>query len=344
MKIGLVGYACATGLGEVNRQIATYLPIHSWLVYPHLNKGVKIPKGIGCPTLPLRDNSMTQRDIREWVSSVDIILFVETPYYTSITRYAREQNKRIVCIPMQEWQPLTRYKNPWISDVGLYLCPMTYTFDKFKYKLPCSLFKWPVDTRLFQFKPRRQFSKFVFVNGNGGYHGRKGSAVMQQALHLWPEMPVRFFTQKPISDEFRSQIDRYYKNVKVIGEVHSPEELYEEGEVLICPHTIDGLCLQPREAATCGMPNITTNGPIWEDFPRYRTIRSGRTTTVIREECELFIPEAKSLVEECQTCVEKDFTAESYEVREWAESRSWDLLKDQLLDVIISGKPISFTP
>jgi glycosyltransferase involved in cell wall biosynthesis len=241
---------------------------------------------------------------------------------------------------MQEWQPLTRYKSPWITDVDLYVCPMTYTFHKFKSRLPCLSFVWPVDTRLFPFHPRRQFSKFLFVNGNGGWHGRKGSDTLARALHLWPEMPVTIYSQTNVPSDLISNLPRY-PNAKLAREVPTPADLYSSGEMLLCPHTVDGLCLQPREAAACGIPNITTHGPIWEDFPKYATISSTRQSVVIREPVEIFIPDPASLVEEAKKCVDHDFTAESYSVREWAESKSWDLLKDQLLDVIISGKPFT---
>jgi hypothetical protein len=117
--IGLVGYSAPTGLGELNRQIAEYLPIHRWLVKPHKHHGhisnrseQRVGKALRC--------------VMQFLAEVDIVLFCETPYFTDLVPQAAKLGKGIVCVPMLEWLPPDAY---WPREVDLFICPTEHSYQ-----------------------------------------------------------------------------------------------------------------------------------------------------------------------------------------------------------------------
>lgn len=307
-RIGLVGYNCRTGLGELNRQIATYADVASWLVKPRPGKQTLAPH----PEVDTFVCSQGGRQLRTFVKSVDTILFCETPYYKSLIDVARELGKRIVCVPMQEWMP-PRARG-WPNDVDLFCCPTKHCFDQFAHLVRCDHFEWPIDVDRFRFIERERCQRFLFVGGNGGYAGRKGAAVIRRALEMWPQMPLTVCSQHP---------GEWPESVEVLGEMATNAELYRHGDVLICPHSVDGLGLEPLEAMAAGMPVVTTDGRPWEEWPAISRIRAASSKRKFRRPVTWYDPDPAHLVEICQQLLGQSIVGESRSARHWAESRSW---------------------
>lgn len=332
-KIGLVGYSCLSGLGELNNQIADHLPISEWLVFPHRMKTTKKPRNTTVLFRELRDSPEAQIEIQKFLERIDVLLFCETPYYSHIVEYAKALGKRIVCIPMQEWMP--PLSTPWIRQVDRYICPIYYAYERFCADLPCVYYDWPVDINRFAYTPRTTCERFLFLNGNGGYQGRKGMDTISRVLRIWPEIPLTVFSQSlDISRNLRAS---GAKNLKIIGETLCNTHLYLHGDVLLCPHTVDGLALEPREAAACGIPFFVTDGPIWEDLTCcLGRIPSGKSTINTKTTVDCWVPSPQNLVSLCQGVLGTNILEKSKEGRQWAEERSWDARKEDLLDLIVS--------
>lgn len=314
MRIGLVGYHCRTGLGEQNRQIVKYCSVAEWLVKKHSYK----------PTLPL-EMDLTHSSIGEswyeicqFVDGVDIILFVETPYFDSMIDYARARGKRIVCVPNQEWMP--QDLTTWPRLVDLFICPTQHSYDQFKNDLPCTLFPWPIDVDRYPFRQRGRCEKFLFINGNGGWKGRKGMAVVSEALKLWPGLVnlLKIHSQKVL-------------------ELDNNVDLYNDGDVLICPHHVDGLCLEIPEALACGLPVIATAGMPWREYPVMPInawVERKRANRVV----DWYHPDPADLVDLCQSLQGFDVSQLSMRGRSFAESRDWKVKKQEFIDMIKNGK------
>lgn len=321
-RIGLVGYNCASGLGEKNRQLATHLDIDCWLIKPHGSY----------PTLPLHEDvdsivcpSGNITKLNDFLKSVDIVLFDETPYYLQLTGLAKQAGKRIVCIACQEWMPIPG--TPWLSDVDLFVCPTQHCYDLYHEELPCVYFPWPIDTERFTFKQRTEVKRFLFINGRGGWHQRKGSDIIREAFKLWPELPLDYYSQTPLGLPAR--------------QLPSPEnnaDLYSRGDVLLSPHTMDGTGLEQMEALASGMPVVNTNGRPWNEIPSLAYIPSTKTTVRIKRQVEWYTSSPEKLVQLCGRLIGADITQESLSGRQWAESRSFNNLSQSLTSLIRQGR------
>lgn len=330
MKVGLVGYHCRTGLGELNRQIYKYGDIDSWMIYPHRFKPTLKSPDRSCVISP--GNTVA---IWKFVESVDCLLFCETPYYESLLEIAKHLKKRIVCVPMQEWMPSPLNAN-WTANVDLFLCPTKHCYDQFKDSLPCYYFPWPVDVSRFPFKIRETCSRFLFMNGNGGWRGRKGSDVILSALAEWPEMPLLVRSQER---NFIGELQRMkLPNVYLYGEEESNQELYHCGDVLLYPHHVDGLGLEAMEALGSGMPIISTNGMPWNEFPAIGRVY---TTSIYRNMKRLvtwYNPDVRHFVEVCKSWIGKSIAHHSSDARKWAIDRDWFIMQDEFRSLVRSGK------
>lgn len=315
--IGLVGYNVASGLGELNRQIAEYAGIKSWMIKPHPNY----------PSADLPDIDFDVCDcnkkLEKWVKSVEVVVFAERPYYTELLDLCRKHRRRTVCIPMMEWMPPGA--KGWPQEVDLFICPTKQCYEQFAHVVPCVYFPWPVDTRRFKFKQRTVCEKFIFINGHGGYHGRKGGAVLDEVLSQWPDLPLVVYDQSG-----------HYKNA--LPAPKNNADLYTQGDVLICPHSVDGLGLEPMEAMASGVPVITTRGQPWMELPALARILCKETKRTVRRPVTWYVLSPTHLRETCRNWLGKDISLQSEKAGEWASSRSWESLAERFVELVCWGK------
>lgn len=308
MKIGLVGFSTDSGIGNQNRDIARWLPADAWLTCDHTG---------GYPHVPIPGGVAEYRDAEPFLSAVDVVLFVEQPRttYPFLLRHARAIGKRVVCVPNHEWFPENRWREDWPQYVDLFVCPTRYTFDLFtEWGLPCRCFPWPVDTDRFAFTPRRTCERFVFVNGRGGTRDRKGLPVVAELVARWRGIPLTVFSQKPID----------LPGVDVRGPVADPRELYAAGDVLLCPHSVDGIGLEPLEALACGMPVIATDGPPWTELPLLAGIPASiRQEQMPRRVVDWHLPVPAWLEHLCRQWHGRNIETESRNGHRCIEGRAW---------------------
>ena len=306
-RIGLVGYNCNTGLGELNRQIATHCNIERWLVQPHPTVATNANLDVDTIICP------GGLKVEEFVKSVDTILFCERPLYPELLTSAKIHRKRVVCIPMMEWMPSGA--KGWPEQVDLFVCPTQQCYDIFKDNVPCIYFPWPVDVQRFNYQPRDICHKFLFINGHGGFGGRKGGEVIRQALNIWPTLPLLVRSQKS---------DNWPVGVEILPEEPSNTMIYSKGDVLISPHSVDGLGLEPMEAMACGMPVISTNGLPWNEIPAITRINSRIEKRRVRRPVDWYLPDADHLVAICKNLLSQNIRSASMEARAWAEAHTWN--------------------
>lgn len=315
-RIGLVGYSCASGLGELNRQIARHCPIDLWLVKPHRLFGVGDPIA-GVSATVSANNEATE----DFVKAVDVILFCETPFYGNLIHMARRYQKRVVCVPMVEWLP--KNPNDWMNDVALFICPTFQCLNKID-NHPTAYFPWPVDTQRFQYRQRTSCERFLFLNGHGGWNGRKGAEIVKQVKEVWPDMPLTVRSQVPMT---------WPGDTRVLSAEIDNSLIYEEGDVLLMPHSTDGIGLEQLEAMSCGMPVISTHGEPWNEFPAieriHATIKDQQSRPV-----DWYVPDTHSLIECCQSVLGTDISNQSETVRQWAEDRDWRNHSDDFMTLV----------
>ena len=343
MKIGLTGYNSATGLGSLNNTLARFFSsqgvLAAWGIYRHPTKHLTQTSVEFCPKFDLdRGGSV----VDEFLSKIDTLIFCEHPLNGEILKQAKGLGKKIICIPMQEWLSApTRGMYCWETKVDKWIFPNKFGHDRWKSEYPNSVyFSWPTEPDLFEFKKRSICESFLFVNGNGGHRKRKGITTILDMLSSWPEAPVTIYSQVNV-ESIKEQTQKY-PFVVVKSAAPSKEELYSKhnGDVLLYPHTTDGLGLEAFEALCCGMPIISTAGEIWDEFPSIGRIKSQRVQLqpIMHENrvivCERFIPDADHLAELCRDVFMHDIEAESFKARSWAEEKSWDNLGATFLNLV----------
>lgn len=322
-RIGLVGYNVQTGLGNLNHQIVEHCEIDSWLVRPHSQLGVG-DEPVMCDVTVCREGGK----IEEWVKSNDVVVFAETPYYHDLVDLCVKHNKRIVCIPMIEWLPQD-VKSGWPKLVDLFICPTLQCYNMIRTDLPCVHFPWPVDTDKFAFKHRTIVSNFLFINGHGGWKGRKGGHVIKEALKLWPEMPLFV----------RSQTRDIWPGADHLPTVEDNKDLYDQGDVLLAPHCVDGIGLEILEAMSSGMPVLSTDGPPWDELYRIDGIPATSSLRKVRRDMHWYEARADRLVEMCKYMLGTNVGNISYKSRIAAEERSWNEKHEELTELIRTGGP-----
>lgn len=328
-RIGLVGYNCNTGLGEKNRQLATWCEVDTWLVKPHkkfpTKEGHEDVDTIFCP------QGVGSKQIDRFLALTDTVLFDETEYYKGLAVEAKKRGKRVVCIACMEWMPPEG--TPWLEAVDLFVCPTKQCYEMYQEELPCVYFPWPVDTDRFRFSQRKECKSFLFLNGGGGWRGRKGLDVILKTLEMFPQLPLKVISQVPIPA-------LSYPNVEVLSPPEENYRLYEQGDILISPHKVDGTGLEQMESMASGLPVINTQGKPWDEVPSYARISSKLSYMKIkRNRIPWREPSAEDLVQICKSALNENIEYESRKCRDWAESRSWSSKGEELTDLIRNGEP-----
>lgn len=311
-RLGLAGYSCLTGLGELNRQLAHYLPVAYWVVARNHLRGVVEPASV-----PF-DIEGGSADCRQKLpQEVDRLLFCERPVPSWLPTICAAHHIPLFCVPMQEWLPEDASR--W--GVRMFICPTQHCHDLLRNQLRAYPFPWPVDTERFQFKKRDVCQRFVFINGNGGYKGRKGGAVVRRLRELWRDIPIVIYSQKRLDWASTSA-------------PADNADLYKAGDVLIAPHSVDGIGLELLEAAASGMPVISTDGRPWNEFPALARIKAGLTKNHTVKPVDWYQPDAEHLHQLCREWLGKDISDHSVAARQWAEERSWKVCKDTFLGIL----------
>jgi glycosyltransferase involved in cell wall biosynthesis len=275
-RIGLIGWNTPSGLGEMNRQLASHLPIDRWLI-PHHSVFREVAFSGRCAIL--RDPSRS--GIEKFLDGLDWVLFCELPYLDELVGAALARGVKIACVPM--WEYLDEFLL-WIPHVDRMICPTRACFqmmlqwrERAGPRWDVELVRWPIDLERFPFRPREVCRKFLFVNGTGGlptsndrprWDGRKGAAIIAEAARRVPEIPIIVRSQTTCLPAFPP-------NVEVrIGDIEDSGELYADGDVCLQPSRWEGLGLPLLECQASGLPLVTTDAPPMNEYNPLHVIKS----------------------------------------------------------------------
>ena len=106
-RVGLVGWNTASGLGYINRDLATHFPIEKWLVPKH-----PAYPTLGHPRTHARVDAVRLEleiaEIKAWLRGLDWVLFVEFPYFPLLAHCARARHTGRVCADVGVHRPRGR--------------------------------------------------------------------------------------------------------------------------------------------------------------------------------------------------------------------------------------------
>lgn len=273
MNFGLVGWGIASGNGGMNSDIISLASwITHWLVPTHPsspNHSEYLAKAVG-KTVYTCNLKGDEEIYEKFLDEVDGLIYVEHPCLRDdydIVLQAKKKGKIVVGIPMWEWWP---ERKPWALQTDI-LWAVTSTTRKYLNSLSTVLFmhgyrhewrgrvygdKWGVNLSDFPFRKRNAASKFVFVNGNGGYKLRKASDIVFDAFSRPGAPSLIVYTQKNNIASITS------KNITVVDKVFPDRsDVYADGDVFLFPSYWEGLCHGIYEAQACGGIVITSEQP-----------------------------------------------------------------------------------
>ena len=326
MKIGLVARMDNGGLGILSWNLYKHLPISKVLVVPstYQNFPERFPNALICSkTIPTLD------EIKEFLTDIDLVIVIETPYNWNIFAEAKRRGIKTILIPMYEW---LQKVVPFEPD--LYLCPSKLDFDLMKGNkkfLPI-----PIDRKEIEFYERTNNKNFIFVNGHGGFQGRNSLREFLDAIpYIQSDIKIFIFSQVP----FQGIADK--RIAIAIGEVDY-QDLWRMGDIYVHLHKFDGLSLPLNEALSAGYPIIASDiYPANEYLPKELLIKpfvfskSPLMLSTNPIDIYLFNPIdiAKKIDEVANMPIGKivELSRKSNEI---AESISWDTLKSVWINTL----------
>jgi glycosyltransferase involved in cell wall biosynthesis len=320
MKCGSLVYDTAQGLGVLARMYYDVGLITHVAVIHHGSR----PSYYRYPGAPrITDLRRQQRELEAFCASVDVMLFLETPFSWELIDFCKRRGVKTV---LQVQYECTPEKMPAQPD--LILCPSLLDA---KYYPDGVYLPVPVNV---PWKQRTRAEVFVHNSGNGGLRGRNGTKELLDAMRF-VRQPVRLLVRAQeglpgCPDDPRIEFRK--------GTVpHS--ELHAEGDVFIHPTKFDGLSLPIQEARAAGMLVITNNRfPMNEWLPReplipvkeYRKARVGPPYNEFDEA----VVDPRDIAATIDRWYGADITAYSLSGREWAEQHSWERLKPRYVSAL----------
>lgn len=243
LKIGFFARVDDTGLGSESEAFIKYLQPAKILEIAIGNKPQHRGKfgGIRCEGEPGKDA------IQEFSKGLDIIFSIETFYNPFACSTIRQCGvKSALRVNYEYLDTLVGMNKP-----DLFILPLDWNAQYIPN--PKIILPWPVDTERFRPREIRTAKTFVHIEGNGGYMDRNGTDIVLKAIPF-VKSPARFiiWSQRK-SPKITDQ------RILWRGSATRPEELYDEGDVLLYPRKHSGQSLVVNEAQAKGMAIMMTD-------------------------------------------------------------------------------------
>jgi hypothetical protein len=232
---------------------------------------------------------------------------------------------------MLEWLPDKR--RGFVPYVDQFISPTKYCHKRcLVERLPSVWYNWPTDYNRYFTREVTKCERFLFINGSGGYNGRKGLDVIQRLLRLVPDLPLLVRTNVATGQKLP-----HNPNVEVAPGTSDNAGLYSSGDVLIYPAHLDGYGLQPIEAMCSGLPVIVPEGKPWDENYASRRIPTTKRKVQIKRKMYWYDMDVMKLAKVCTDMLDEDLTQASKDSAKWARTWEWNDVKAKALTELIEG-------
>jgi len=322
MRIGLIARCDNTGLGNM-----------SWEYYRQLKIDEVLLVKASYANFPERysDYEIYDREapsielLKRFLSKIDVLLTIETPYYWGIYKLAREMGVKTVLIPMYEFLE----NRPELDYIDLFMADSQIGYDKCP--TPKRIYiPYPVNREVLPFKLRTAAKTFLHNAGHGGIMGRNGTKELTKAMrYVKSDIKLIINSQFPIEGTNDSKI------ILNVGNYKNYWDTWDVGDIFILPCRFGGNFLAFNEAMSCGMPVMTTNVyPHNTYLPKELLIEPSDTSKqgLYNITVEMSFHEPQIIAAAIDRIANQDITKYSNRANEYAESISWKTLKPVILD------------
>ena len=138
--------------------------------------------------------------------------------------------------------------------------------------------------------------------------------VVAEAKRRWPDMPLVVRSQKK---------HEWPAGTETLPATKDNSDLYSSGDVLLLPHSVDGIGLEVLEAMSCGMPVIATDGRPWQEHPLFATIPATSRRRKVKRMVDWYSPDVNAMIGVCKSVLGQDLSHASLRARKYAEQRAW---------------------
>lgn len=249
MRLGLIARADNGGLGAQTHDFYQHMSPYKTMVVDisHLtgyaNDFTKYPGA----TI-VRGFEPSSEEIERFLTGLDVVFTVETPYNHYLYYKARQMGVKTVCQFNYEW--LQHHQDHNLPYPDLFLAPSSWNLEYMdKFNVPVEYLHVPVDRDKFPFKGKHEAKKFLHIAGHRTFGDRNGTAILLEALpYIRSDIEIVIRTQDDLP---RAYTDSKLTIIK--QDVKDRRDLYNDEDVLILPRKYGGLSLQLNEAMSLGM-------------------------------------------------------------------------------------------
>ncbi len=262
MRIGLIARCDNTGLGIQSMEFFNHIQCkalvidfsamcegsHKPILHPHPERfpGQKVFKW-GTEHNLRGDIPMDVID--DFLSDVDIVFAMETPYDYNIFQQCRIRGIKTI---LQLNYEFLDFPNRRLPAPDLFAAPSLWNYDKIPDQK--TFLQVPVNTMAFEFK--RKEKTFVHISGRPAAHVRNGTDTFFESLNY-----VKNDINVIVRGQTRIHIPPMKHNINLAIDISNKVNYTENytGGVLVMPRKYGGLCLPINEALGAGMPVIATD-------------------------------------------------------------------------------------
>lgn len=323
MRVGSIVFATDQGLGILAKSFFDNDVLTDVLVLRH---GRRPEHEEWFPSCTRVGDVRRLKDHLDWFLSLDALLCFETPFDWDLFNLLRGKVKTVL-MPMHECMPAVL---PSLPD--LMLCPSELDLRCYGGRYCAGRFlPVPVDV---PWRKRERAEVFVHRSGNGSFYDRNGTQTLLQAMK-YVKSPIKLVLQSQIPVENVPNDPRIDYRLGTIPY----SQLWDDGDVFVFCERFNGLCLPLQEARAAGMLVIAGDRfPINTWLPKESLVMvSDIEIKRISPMCCEFDSAVYSPVDVADIIdwwFARDISSYSLSGKDWAESVSWDSLKEKYLDVL----------
>lgn len=323
MRIGAILRCDNTGLGIQSKEFFDHIPCKPFVIDSSLLGNSPVltphPERYGVKPYQLRKGeSIPEREIQNFIRSLDLLFAIETPYNYRFISACRE--KGIKTVLQLNYEFLEFPSN--LPQPDLLAAPSLWNYDL----IPERKMFLPVPVNTAKFNPARAERTFIHIAGRPAIHDRNGTQTLINALrYIRQEMTVIIRTPEPIRHL------RVNPKVKLIIDTNNRLNYWDAytGGVLVMPRKYGGLCLPINEALGAEMPVIAPNispNNLW--LPK-EWLTEARMSIKLkaRQTVNIYEPDARRLAYKMdEFCNPEFYDKASDKARELKKQISWETL------------------